>query len=443
MKDSAHSRLGTLIDFLTRPSYLGDAQHGGPGRSLAAKFLFVVAGVAVLVAVVLQPLGSSGPDFDPIWNAVTKYLSGQPVYDEDYSTQDPHYLYSPGGTLLISPLGWLPGRDLARWVMLLAGAGCILLAMYLLSRAVAGPGRRALVVCAGFVTVTFFFAEPVRSTLKYTNINGFLLLLQVIFILATVSLLRARQASDEPLVPWMVSSLKRPDTLVAAVVLSVALSIKPQFVALAVLSVLTFQWAVLLVAGLLFCLYFALGYATMARPGDYFERLLPYIGEPRDYNNGSLDGMGLQLGWNPELVLGLKVVLMLVTLGAVWALFAWRHHDPFFWAATSASVLFCGLLMCSGLVQGYYCIWLFPLLITVLRPSSPMHSVWMWLAYFCLVFAFEVPEDWGVIHSVLRWQASIAWMFIPTFVLGWALKNRPSQARVAHSQAAHSQAQRS
>ena len=53
-------------------------------------------------------------DFTTVWEALNRFWSGVPVYSEDYTTTDPHYLYLPGGTMLLSPLSALGNFDAAR-----------------------------------------------------------------------------------------------------------------------------------------------------------------------------------------------------------------------------------------------------------------------------------------------------------------------------------------
>ncbi len=391
------------------------------------KGLWIAALAGVFHALVWNVLGSYGPDFDPIWNAVQKYLSGQPVYTEDYSTQDPHYLYSPGATLLISPIGVIPGRDLARWIMLYLGALCIFLALWLLVRSVTRHHR--LPVFLAFIALTCWTTEPVNSTLTITNINGFLFLLQVIFALSCVEAIRTRELLEEDkrsLWSWNLSSLKNKHVIIAGLALGFAVAIKPQFVAMAVVPLLVGQWSLLVLAGFFVIITFAIGWLTMSQPMDYVERLLPYIGQARGYNNGSIDGMAIQLGWSDGFRIALTVVFLITVVCSLVALWRWKDTDPIVWMYSSLGVLFCGILMVSGLVQGYYCIWLFPLFATIALKQSPMHSVVMLGAAWCLMATPALPEGvWQPLATVFQWRASIAWLIIPVTVGIWALVRKP------------------
>ena len=393
--------LGRFVDTVTRPA---EPQW----RDSARMALYFFATLAAFNAVVWSPTGSTGPDFDPIWNAVEKYVHGRPVYDEDYSTQDPHYLYSPGGTFLLAPIGLLPGRDDARTVMMLLGAACIFGGLWLLARTVAQRWRGE--VFAALVLVACVFKEPVVSTLTYTNINGFLFLLEVIFAVLTVALLRrgVRQAQ----LRW--------EAVAAGVILGVAMTIKPQFVALAGVSLLAGHFTVLAVAGLFMAAVFAAGWLTMSHPEYYVERLVPYLGQARDYNNGSIEGVATQLGWSPAATTVALVAMWVAVAFALAALWGHKQQVPVLWVYSTMAVLFAGVLMSTGLLQGYYAIWLLPLMATVVMKDSPARWPVMWLAWWCLTSAAAAPENlWG--ETLLRWRSSLAWAGLPVIVAAWAV----------------------
>ena len=55
------------------------------------------------------------------------------IYNEHFDYVDPHYLYPPGGTLLMAPFGYLPFAP-SRYLFILINTVAILLAWYLLLR---------------------------------------------------------------------------------------------------------------------------------------------------------------------------------------------------------------------------------------------------------------------------------------------------------------------
>ena len=44
-------------------------------------------------------------DYHPVYTALSDFWQGKRIYDQDYASPDPHYLYTPGATFLLSPLG--------------------------------------------------------------------------------------------------------------------------------------------------------------------------------------------------------------------------------------------------------------------------------------------------------------------------------------------------
>ena len=47
-------------------------------------------------------------DFGPVYRACQNFRRGWDIYNEHFNYVDPHYLYPPGGTLLMAPFGYLP-----------------------------------------------------------------------------------------------------------------------------------------------------------------------------------------------------------------------------------------------------------------------------------------------------------------------------------------------
>ena len=86
--------------------------------------LLIVHGVLILAA-----NGSVTDDFSTVYAAVRRFVDGTPVYNETYQHVDPHYLYNPGATLLLSPLGLIDDPTVARTLFVLANAGAIVAAL--------------------------------------------------------------------------------------------------------------------------------------------------------------------------------------------------------------------------------------------------------------------------------------------------------------------------
>ena len=84
-------------------------------------------------SLILGVNGHRTDDFTPVYNAALAFLNQRPVYNENYATVDPHYLYPPSGTLLMSPLAILD-PDTARWTFIGVSAVVLIGCAYLLCR---------------------------------------------------------------------------------------------------------------------------------------------------------------------------------------------------------------------------------------------------------------------------------------------------------------------
>lgn len=272
------------------------------------------------------------------------------------------------------------------------------------------------------VIVACAFNEPVKSTLSLTNINGFLFLLQVLFALLTIKLLASG---------WR-AALKSREAVAAGIILGVAMTIKPQFLALGVVSLLSGHIAVLVVAAVFMVVVFAAGWFTMSQPQNYVDRLLPYLGQARDYNNGSIEGVGRQLDWSEGAITGATVAFLVVVGLALVALWRYKREQPVVWVYCSLGVLFAGVLMTTGLMQGYYCIWLLPVIATVVIPGSPARTLLIVVVWWCLVSSAAPPEGlWAPAEAIIRWRSSLAWVALPLIMAGMAYWTWPSTTRTA------------
>ncbi len=57
---------------------------------------------------VLATNGYITDDYGPVYRAVVNFKMGWDIYNEHFDHVDPHYLYPPGGTLIMAPFGYLP-----------------------------------------------------------------------------------------------------------------------------------------------------------------------------------------------------------------------------------------------------------------------------------------------------------------------------------------------
>lgn len=84
-------------------------------------------------SIILTLNGNITDDFKPVYRAVLNFRRGWDIYNEHFDYVDPHYLYPPGGTLLMAPFGYLSFNP-SRYLFILINTVAILIAWYLLLR---------------------------------------------------------------------------------------------------------------------------------------------------------------------------------------------------------------------------------------------------------------------------------------------------------------------
>ena len=88
--------------------------------------LWPVAILAVIHrTIVVTTNGNITDDFKPVYRAVLNFRHGWDIYNEHFDYVDPHYLYPPGGTLIMAPFGYLPfaGNTMVRWITAMMANG--------------------------------------------------------------------------------------------------------------------------------------------------------------------------------------------------------------------------------------------------------------------------------------------------------------------------------
>ncbi|AUM19700.1 MULTISPECIES: glycosyltransferase family 87 protein [Rhodococcus] len=347
-----------------------------------------LAVLTVLHRVVVKAVnGFRTDDFTPVYNAALAFLNRRPVYTANFEWVDPHYLYPPSGTLLISPIAVIdPERS--RWLFIIANAIAIIVALYLLLR-MFGYGLDS--VLAPILLLAAFSSETVTNTLVFTNINGLVLLGEVAFL---TLLLRRRDL-------W------------AGVAIGLTFAVKPILAPLLLIPFVRRQWKVFVTAAAV-----PLGLTLVAWPLSvdawaFVERTTPYLFEARDYFNSAIVGNGMYYGLPAWLILALRVVLGLMVVVSLWLLYRYCRHDELFFVGTSSGVLLTASFLLGSLGQMYYSMMLFPLLMTVVLPNSVMRNWPAWLA----VYGFMSYDSW----LSGRWpEAGRAAEYMKT-TFGWSL----------------------
>lgn len=311
-------------------------------------------------------------DFAPVYRAVINFKFGWDIYNEHFDHVDPHYLYPPGGTLIIAPFAYLPEVASRNWFIFF-NTVAIILAGYFLLRLF---NYTLASVAAPALLLAMFCSESVTNTLVFGNINGVILLLEVLFF------------------RWLLDG-NRSHEWWAGVSIGLTLVVKPLIAPLLLLPLLNRQWRALVTALLVPVAFNAAAWPLISDPMNFVTRTVPYILSTRDYFNSSILGNGLYFGHPMWLILSLRVLFVVLGAISLWLLYRYyRTRDPFFWMLTSSGVLLTTSWLALSLGQGYYSIVLFPFLMTVVLPNSVIRNWVAWLA----VYGFLTMDRW------LLWQ---------------------------------------
>lgn len=319
-------------------------------------------------SVVLTTNGNITDDFKPVYRAVSNFRHGLDLYNEHFDYVDPHYLYPPGGTLLMAPFGYL-SETVSRYSFILANTVAILIAAYLLLRLF---DYTVTSVAAPALLLAMFCTESVTNTLVFTNINGVILLLEVLFF------------------RWLLDG-KTGHQWWAGVAFGLTLVVKPVLAPLLLLPLLNRQWRALVPAIGVPLVFNAAAWPLLPDPMDWVTRTLPYMLGTRDYFNSSILGNGAFFGLPTWLILFLRIGFTLLAAGSLWLLYRYyRVRDPRFWMLTSSGVLLVTSFLVMSLGQGYYSMVLFPFLMTVVLPNSVLRNWLAWLG----IYGFMTLDRW-------------------------------------------------
>lgn len=332
--------------------------------------------------------GNITDDFRPVYNASLAFLNHKAVYIANFDSTDPHYLYPPGGTLLIAPLAILDPEK-SRWCFILLNVAAIMLAGYLLLRLF---NFTLSSVAAPALLLAMFMSETVTNTLVFTNVNGCILLAEVVFI----HLL-----------------LQRRD-LWAGVAMGLAITVKgPILAPLLLIALVRGQWKVFIPAVAVPVVLTAIAWPLMVDPMEFFTHTLPYLSESRDYFNSAIVGnagyygVASWLTWIIRLSLGVMVAISL------WLLYRYYRHDEVFFICTSSGVLLTAVWVLGPLGQMYYSMLLFPFLMSVVLRNSVLRNWPAWVA----IFGFMSYDKW----LSDRWQSTGRTLEYLRTTFGWGL----------------------
>ena len=363
--------------------------------SLATVLRSILWPLAILFIIhrsyVLATNGYITDDYGPVYRAVVNFKMGWDIYNEHFNHVDPHYLYPPGGTLIMAPFGYLP-VDASRYWFITFNTIAIVLAAYFLVR-LFGYGFKSVALPA--LLAAMFISESVINTLVFGNINGCILLLEVLFF------------------RWLLDGNKSHEWL-AGVAIGLTLVVKPLLGPLLLLPLLNRQWRAVVAAIIVPMVFNAAAWPLISDPMNFVTRTARYIFTTRDYFNSSIAGNGLYYGLPIWLILLLRIAFGVLAVLSLWLLYRYyRQRDPLFWMATSSGVLLIASFLVLSLGQGYYSMMLFPFLMTVVLPNSVLRNWVAWLA----IYGFMSADRWLLGH----WPSTGRFLEYMKFTYGWCL----------------------
>jgi len=354
--------------------------------------LWPVAIMSVLHRSIILPLnGNITDDFKPVYRAVNNFRHGLDIYNEHFDYVDPHYLYPPGGTLLMAPFGYLSFTP-SRYLFIVINAVAILIAWYLLLRLFKFTLAS---VAAPALLLAMFCTESVSSTLVFTNINGCVLLAELLFL------------------RWLLDG-RTGHQWWAGVAIGLTLTLKPVLAPLLLLPLLNRQWRAWVTAIVVPVVINVAAWPLVSHPMDFVTKTVPYILGTRDYFNSSIEGNGVYFGLPTWLIVFLRILFTLLAIGAMWLLYRYyRTRDPLFWFTSSSGVLLLWSWLVLSLAQGYYSMMLLPFLMTVVLPNSLIRTWPAWLG----IYGFMTLDNW-LLFNWMRYGRALQYLKI---TYGWSL----------------------
>jgi arabinofuranan 3-O-arabinosyltransferase len=235
----------------------------------------------------------------------------------------------------------------------------------------------------------------VINTLVFGNINGCVLLLEVLFF------------------RWLLDGVKSHEWW-AGVAIGLTAVVKPLLLPLLLIPLLNRQWRTLVAAIAVPVLFNAAAWPLVSDPMNWVTKTLPYIFTTRDYFNSSIQGNGVYYGLPMWLIVLLRIAFLALAVASVWLLYRhYRTRDPLFWMLTSSGVLLIASYLVLSLGQGYYSMMLFPFLMTVVLPNSVIRNWPAWLA----IYGFMSADRWLLGH----WPTTGRFLEYMRFTYGWSL----------------------
>ncbi|MBV7295337.1 DUF2029 domain-containing protein [Corynebacterium sp. TAE3-ERU12] len=380
---------------------VGPTHVDTPGNTALHAVFWPLAAIALFHRVYIRGTSTLTDDYTTVFTAIRRFIEGGNVYQQDYASVVPHYLYSPGATLLLAPfLGWTSDVETSRAVFLTIQVLAIMAAILVMFRWMGISGRSWVYPATIFGAL---LTETVSNTIAFTNVNGVLLLLVTLFL---ITLLDGR-------------------VILAGLIIGLAITVKPVVAPLLFLPFALRRFSTVGVGIAVPVVANAVAWPLMPHPEEYLTLTLPYLAEVRSYANVSIAGQFVFFGASPKWLMLWQVLLAGAVIVGLILLLRWIDRDRVFWATTTSALLLTGAFLLGSLGQMYYTMLLFPLVATIARPirgvtdahGKPVRTVaaaWPFWVGFALCVWFDSFLTEG--HPLGSY-----WFDIGRGTLGWII----------------------
>lgn len=375
--------------------------------------------IAILCGIKAVYIGLQGAitnDYLTVFNAVNRFFRHQAVYVEDLNSVNPHYLYPPSGSLLLTPLAWIT-YDHGRLLIIVGSVLAITLGVILLGKQLDLSATHPIIPV---ILILFFHTESVIHSLSFTNINGFLFLCLAIFLCALQS-------------PY--STVR----ILGALALGLSLSIKPIFITLLIILVLYKQWKMLIISVAVPIVLNLIAFPLTVDGFSFVTRIVPYITHSRSFYNSAIPGIYLYYGISSWLILITRIFLGAIVVTSLIILWKISHQYPIIFTYTFTGLSLVGTFLLGSLGQGYYSMFLLPLLLTVFFRHGVGRNPYVWIgAFLCLDNGPWRSFRWQYLSRCIEfWRMPLGWTIIiiasATTIITYYLVQKKRNATISAS----------
>jgi arabinofuranan 3-O-arabinosyltransferase len=250
-------------------------------------------------------------------------------------------------------------------------------------------------------------SESVTVTLGLGNVNTVLLMLEAFFL-------------------WFFHQ-RRDDY--AGLLLGLAVALKPVLGPVLIVPLLARRWRVALVAGGITIGLNTVGFLLAAERTQFIIVTIAQLTSARPGANSSVPATLAFLHLPNGVAVAVRVVVLALVVLTLER--SRRIDDDPLRVAIQLAVLLLGTFLTTWLTEMYWSILVLPLIITVLRRRSPMHTWWAWLG----VFLFSTVDVWaapawprGLTDFYKQLHPTIGWALLLVVTTVWTFQSTTAKS---------------